>query len=125
MPSVHTVPSDFLDQEVQTETQAKRLEREAEAKAAKAKRNTKKADNWLVEQFSKLTDGSAGALGLANLAGIVGLSAFLGYRALGLYERGRLTWESVGTGVGILAAVGLVQGALGRYLYKGKKEDRS
>merc|ERR1712169_33770 len=40
-PSVHTVPSDFLDQEVQTDTQAARLEREAKAKKAKAKKETK------------------------------------------------------------------------------------
>lgn len=122
-PSVHTVPSDFLDQEIQTETQAHRIEREAEAKKVKAKKQVKKTDNWLQSQFAKLSDGSAGALGLANLAGVIGLSSFLGYKAWGLYERGRLNWQSVGLGVGILAAVGAVEGVFGRYLYKGKKDN--
>lgn len=122
-PSVHTVPSDFLDQEVQTDTQAARLEREAAAKKAKAKKETKKADNWLTAQFAKLSDGSAGALAIGNLAGVIGLSAFLGYKAWGLYERGRLGWQNVGLGVGILAAVGAAEGVFGRYLYKGKKDN--
>ena len=102
-PSVHTVPSDFLEQEIQTETQAARIEREdasreAKAKAAadRAKAKGKKADNWIVNQFSRLSDGSVGAIALANLAGVVGLSAFLGYKAWGLYDRGRLSWEKVG-----------------------------
>jgi hypothetical protein len=125
MPSVHTVSSDFPDQEVKTETQAHRLEREAEQKKVKAKRETKKADNWLTAQFAKLSDDSAGALAIANLAGVVGLSAYLGYKAWGLYERGRLSYQNVGIGVGILAAVGAAESVLGRYLYKGKKDDSS
>jgi len=129
-PSVHTVPSDFLEQNIQTGTQAARLEREEESKKAKAKAAAHKAkgraretDNWLIAQFSKLSDGSAGALGVANLAAVVGLSAFLGYKAWGLYERGRLSWETVGLGVGILAGVGAAEAVLGRYLVKGKKKD--
>merc|ERR1712169_176414 len=113
-PSVHTVPSDFLDQEVQTDTRAARLEREAKAK---------KADSWLKAQFAKLSDGSADALAIGNLAGVIGLSAFLGYKAWGLYERGHLSWQNVGLGVGILAAVGAAEGVFGRYLYKGKKDN--
>lgn len=128
-PSVHTVPSDFLEQEIKTETQAARVEREEASKkvkakkaAEKAKSKGKEADSWITEQFSKLSDGSAGALGLANLAGVVGLSAFLGYRAWGLYDHGRLTWDKVGLGVGILAGVGAVETILGRYLTKAKKD---
>jgi hypothetical protein len=125
MPSVHTVPPDFNEQEVKTETQANRIEREASAKKAKAKRDAHKADNWLQAQFSKLSDGSAGALAVANLASVVGLSSYLGYKAWGLYENGRLTWQNIGIGVGILAAVGAAESVLGRYLYKGKKEGSS
>ncbi|KAI6777628.1 uncharacterized protein J7T54_002939 [Emericellopsis cladophorae] len=125
MPSVHTVPSDFQEQDVQTETQAQRLEREAEQKKVKAKSEAKKTDNWLTEQFAKLSDGSAGALAIANLAGVVGLSAYMGYKAWGLYERGRLSYQNVGVGVGILAAVGAAEGVFGRYLYKGKKDASS
>lgn len=125
--------SDFLEQEVQTETQAERLDREAEAdaraKAEAAKKKVaakaKKADNWLTSQFSQLSDGSAGALALVNLATIIGLSSFLGYRAWGLYERGQLNWQKVGAGAGILATVGAVEAIFGKYLYQGKKGGRS
>lgn len=126
-PSVHTVPSDFMDQDVQTDTQAERLDREAEAAKAKkaaasssAKRQAKHADNWLAAHFAQLSDGSAGALAVSNLVAVVGLSSFLGYKAWGLYERGRLDWGKAGLGLGILAAVGAAEGLLGRYLYKGK-----
>lgn len=130
-PSVQTVPSDFLEQEIQTETQAARIDREEESKKAKAKAKAaaekakgraRETDNWLIAQFSKLSDGSVGALALANLAGVVGLSAFLGYKGWGLYERGRLSWESVGLGFGILAGVGVAESVLGRYLAKAKKD---
>ena len=117
------MPSDFLDQEIKTETQSQRLEREAAIKKARAKREAREADNWLQAQFSKLSDGTAGALAFANLASVVGLSSYLGYKAWGLYERGRLSWENIGLGVGILATVGAVEAIFGRFLYKGKKKE--
>ncbi|KAG5940625.1 hypothetical protein E4U59_002332 [Claviceps monticola] len=142
IPSVHTVPSDFSEQPIQTETQANRLDIEAEAEAnaeaeaeaaktkAKAKvQNAKKqtakkaheTDSWLVQQFSGLSDGSASALAVTNLAAIIGVSSYLGYKAWGLYERGNLSWKTAGVGVWILAGVGAAEAVLGRYLYKGKK----
>ncbi|KAM0561341.1 hypothetical protein ACHAPJ_003220 [Fusarium lateritium] len=126
MPSVHTVPNDFLEQDVQTETQAARLEREDEAREEKRKRDAaaakaKRTDNWLIQQFSRLSDGSATGLVIANLATVVGLSAYLGYKGWGLYEKGKLDWKAVGIGAGILASVSAAEGVVGRYLYKGKK----
>lgn len=126
MPSVHTVPNDFLEQEVQTETQAARIEREEEAQEEKSKRDSaaakaKQTDNWLIQQFSKLPDGNATGLLIANLATVVGLGAYLGYKGWGLYEKGKLDWKAVGLGAGILASVTAAEGAVGRYLYKGKK----
>jgi hypothetical protein len=130
MPSVHTVPADFLDQDIQTETQQSRLDREAaaaKAKAEKAKKEAKakakRADNWLVNQFSQLSDGSAGALAIANVVGVIGLSSYLGYKGWGLYERGRLSWETVGLGVGIMAGVGAAEAVLGSYLARGQKKN--
>ncbi|UQC90327.1 uncharacterized protein CLUP02_15857 [Colletotrichum lupini] len=126
MPSVHTVPHDFLEQEIQTETQADRVDREEKARAEadlakkKAASKARKADSWLKRQFSSLSDGTASALVVSNLVGVVGLSAFLGYKAWGLYERGRLSWQSVGLGLGILGVVGLGEGIFGSYLYKTK-----
>jgi hypothetical protein len=141
MPSVHTVNSEFLDQDVQTDTQAERRDREdaaAEAKAqreeaerkakkaaAAAKAKARRADNWLTAQFAQLSDGSASALVIANLAAVVGVSSYLGYRAWGLYDKGRLTWGNVGVGAGILGAVGAFQAVFGNYLYKGKKDNSS
>lgn len=123
-PSVRTVPSDFGEQEVQTDTQAARLEREAEEAAAraraeadlakkKARNKARKADTWLTKKFEELSDGSSGALVAANLIGLVGLSGWLGFKAWGLYDNGRLTWKSVGLGLGILGAVGAVEGVFG------------
>ncbi|KAL0944982.1 uncharacterized protein CTRU02_202869 [Colletotrichum truncatum] len=126
MPSVHTVPNDFLEQDIKTETQADRIDREEKARAEadlakkKAASKARKADSWLKRQFSSLSDGSAGALAISNLVGVVGLSAFLGYKAWGLFDRGRLTWQNVAVGVSILGAVGLGEGVIGNYLYKTK-----
>jgi hypothetical protein len=127
---VHTVPSDFADQDIKTDTQQHRIEREAKEAKAKAERakktatnKAKKADSWLTKQFSQLSDNAATGVGAANLAALVGVSSYLGYKAWMLYDKGRLTWENVGAGFGILAAVGVVQTFIGTYLYKGKKND--
>ncbi|KAL7936447.1 hypothetical protein V8C35DRAFT_295509 [Trichoderma chlorosporum] len=127
MPSVHTVRSDFLEQDIQTETQAERIRREQEAARAsqaakkRAAGKARKADSWITRQFSQLSDGSVTAIAVANFLGVVGVSGFLGYRAWGLYERSRLDWKHMGVGVGVLAAVGAVEAVLGRYLYKSKE----
>ncbi|KAK0736161.1 hypothetical protein B0T21DRAFT_440335 [Apiosordaria backusii] len=135
-PSVRTVPSDYAEQEVKTDTQAARIEREeaekkARAKAEavraeadlakkKAKSKAKKADSWLTKRFENMGDGPAGALAAANLIAVIGLSGWLGFKAWGLYERGRLSWKDVGLGLGVLGAVGAVEGAFTNYLYKAK-----
>lgn len=128
MPSVHTVPSDFMEQDVQTDTQAHRIEREADAAKAKAERarkeaaaKAKKADSWITKQVSQLSDGAASGVALANLATFVGVGSYLGYKAWNLYERGNLDGKTVGVGVGILGAVGAAQAVVGSYLYRGKK----
>lgn len=129
LPSVHTVNSDFLEQEIQTETQAHRIAREAEERAVvrvreareKATRKAQSTDSWLADYFDDLSDNAATAVVAANLAGVVSLSGFLGYKAWGLYERGRLSWQAVGLGVGVLAGVAAIEGLIGRYLYKAKK----
>ncbi|KAH8715983.1 hypothetical protein BB8028_0003g09930 [Beauveria bassiana] len=128
MPSVHTVPSDFVEQDVKTETQANRIEREAEAAKAKAERarknaaaEAKKADSWITKQVSQLSDGAASGVALANLAAFVGVGSYLGYQGWNLYQRGNLDGKAVGLGVGILAAAGAAHAVVGSYLYRGKK----
>ncbi|KAI0467731.1 major facilitator superfamily domain-containing protein [Xylaria cf. heliscus] len=134
-PSVRTVPSDFLEQDIQTSTQEKRRELEeaaanaaararAEADLAKKKssRKARRVDNALTKFFGELSEGASTAIVATNLAAVVGVSAYLGYKALGLYERGRLTWANIGIGAGVAVGVGLFEAALGGYLYKGKKK---
>lgn len=139
-PSVRTVPSDFMEQSVQTDTQALRLEREeqekleraaataahkarAEADLAKKKaaHEARKADNWLTQQFEEMSDGASSALVVGNFLAVIGLSGFLGYKAWGLYERGRLGWKHAGVGLGVLAAVGVVESVFATYMQKGGK----
>jgi hypothetical protein len=133
-PSVHTVPSDFESQEIQTETQASRVEREEEqeeeaaaararAEAAEAANKKKKrvaeeaaakkrrAEGWLARHLDGMKAGGAGAaVSIANIVAVVGLSGFLGFKAWGLYDRGRLGWKEAGLGLGVLSAVGVVEG---------------
>ncbi|KAI1255618.1 hypothetical protein MGN70_002733 [Eutypa lata] len=130
-PSVRTVPSDFNEQEIQTDTQAARHELEdaaararAEADLAKKKsrRGAGRADSVLTKWFGELSDGATSALAIGNIAAVVGLGGYLGYKGFGLYERGRLDWKSLGVGFGVVSLVGVVEGLLGGYLYKGKKK---
>ncbi|KAK8051197.1 hypothetical protein PG993_002582 [Apiospora rasikravindrae] len=127
-PSVRTVPSDFGEQEIQTETQAARRDREEEQRRAeadlakkKAAGKARKADSFLTKWFGDMNDGASAALVISNLVGVVGLSGFLGYKAWDLHARNRLSWQNVGLGLGIMGVVGAVEGVFGRYLYKGKK----
>ncbi|KAB5576306.1 hypothetical protein GE09DRAFT_620318 [Coniochaeta sp. 2T2.1] len=131
--SVHTVPSDFMEQEVKTDTQADRLRLEEEAREAadkaraeadlakkKAAHKARKADSWLTKQFESLSDGAASSIVLANFLAVVGLSGYLGYKAWGLYERGRFGWKHAGLGLGVLGIVGAFEGVFTNYLQKGK-----
>lgn len=140
-PSVRTVPSDFGSQEIQTETQATRIELEQKAKDAaeeaaarvraeadlakkKTRRGARKADNWLTKQFESLSDGSSGALVAANFIAVLGVGGWLGYKAWGLYDHGRLGWKNVGLGLGILSVVGAIESVFGGYMYKTKAKDQ-
>ncbi|KAL2163901.1 hypothetical protein VTH06DRAFT_3113 [Thermothelomyces fergusii] len=141
-PSVHTVPSDYASQEVKTETQAARIEREETAReeeaeaqarararaeadlAKKAARGggggsggARRAEGWLAKHWDTVgAGGAAGALALANVVAVVGLSGWLGFRAWGLYDRGRLGWREASIGLGVLGAVGLVEGFLVKWV---------
>lgn len=121
--SVRTVPSDFMEQSIQTDTQAERIEREdelhnladkAKAKREKAKKKAAEADNWLLSKIAALSDNQASGIVYANLAAVVGLGAVLGYKAWGLHDRGALRWSHVGVGAAIVGAVGVVEGVFSR-----------
>ncbi|KKY35575.1 putative mitochondrial intermembrane space import and assembly protein 40 [Diaporthe ampelina] len=127
--SVRTVPSDFLEQSVQTDTQQARLEREHEEQTARdkarqkkeaAKKKAARADNWILSRLAALSDGQANALAAANVALVVGLSGVLGYKAWGLHERGQFSWKTAGIGAGIVGVVGVFEGVFGRYFTKAR-----
>lgn len=121
--SVRTVPSDFLEQDIQTETQAARREREqtledkAHDKAAKAKRKARETDNWLTDKIAALSDTQATGIVYANLAAVAGLATVLGYKGWNLHERGSLSWKMLGVGAAVVGAVGVVEGVFSRYVH--------
>lgn len=112
-----------MEQDVQTDTQADRHDREDAAERARAEAylarkegsgRARKADSFLTQWFSNLSDGASTALVVGNLTAVIGLSTYLGYKAWGLYERGRLGWKSVGIGAGIIAGVSVIEAVFGR-----------
>lgn len=133
-PSVRSVPSDFMEQSIQTDTQSDRINREAElrdlaeqaekkaaelkasakVKKDKAKAKAHQADNWLVSKIASLSEGQASGIVFANLAAVVGLSAVLGYKAWGLHERNALSWKHAGIGAAVVGAVGVVESVFSR-----------
>lgn len=123
-----------MEQDVQTDTQAARIQLEDDAAAAKekakqkkeaAKTKAKKADNWLTTKIASLTEGQSSGIVTANLAAVVGLGAVLGYKAWGLHERGQFSWKTAGIGAGIVATVGVVEGFFSQYFAKARGNKRS
>jgi hypothetical protein len=108
---VSSVPSDFTTQDVQTTTQADRLEREASEVARSAERKAKEAKAKASHKASKaskrLRDNSDNPVVLGNA--VLGLALFgtLGYGAYVKYRAGEFTWKLVGIGAAVLGAFGV------------------
>ncbi|CZS89303.1 uncharacterized protein RAG0_00704 [Rhynchosporium agropyri] len=129
--SVHTVPSDFGMQSIQTETQRDRLEHEAEVieerakkayaeSKAKAEKAEKEAKAKAKKAKSNLEANKDNPVYIGNAVAVVALSAGLGFGAYRKYAAGELTWKVVGAWAGV---VGLFAGAdyyLSQYLFKNK-----
>lgn len=111
--SVHTVPADFKSQKIQTETQADRIEHEAEAAEARAK----EAADKVAKEFQKkekeakakakkvandIDRNSDNPVFIGNAVAVVALSAGLGFGAYRKYAAGELTWKVVGAWTGIV-----------------------
>ena len=89
----------------------------ASDKAREAEAQAKRADNWLTHQFAILESDHPAATKAAvvgNLVAVVGIGAFLGFRAWGLHEQGRLDWKSTATGLAVVGAVGVVESTLAK-----------
>lgn len=104
--SVHTVPSDFQQQKVQTETQAERLEQEAKAEAARAEREFAKKEQQAKEKAKKASHkikaNSDNPVFIGNAVAVVGLSGLLGFGGYRKYAAGDLTWKVVAAWTGVV-----------------------
>ena len=118
--SVHTVPSDFSEESVTTDTQASRIEREeeqaeeqAKEKAAEAKEKAAEAKKEFAEKEQQAKEKAKKVAGkiernadnpvlIANSIAVVGLSAALGFGAYRKYAAGELTWKVVGAWAGVV-----------------------
>lgn len=119
---MQSVRSDFEEQEVQTKTQADRLEREAEAKAQRASqqaskaagdakdklsKEAKKAKATLKADGQKLSENRDNPVFIANalIWGIGGLA--IGYGAYQKHSEGKLDWALAGSVAGVVGAFGV------------------
>ena len=127
-PQVHTVPSDFREQDVQTDTQRDRIEHDAAAveaqaiaaeqkakkefheKELKAKEKAKKAAN----RVEKNTDNP---VYIANAVTVVALGGALGLGAYRKYVAGELTWKVVGVWAGVVGLFAAGEVYLSKYVF--------
>ena len=112
-PHISQVPSDYQQQEIQTETQAERQRLEAEAKEKaeelkrqaglekeKAKKEAKKAANVMQEN-------SDNPVVIGNAVTIAALGGLLGFGAYRKYTTGELTWKVAGLWAGAVGLFGV------------------
>jgi phosphoenolpyruvate-protein kinase (PTS system EI component) len=112
-PHISSVPSDYESQSVKTDTQAERMEREAEVKeeakhvkeeAKQVKDRAAAKKDQAKEKIRKNADNPvvlSNAVGLAVVAGVLGIGA---YRK---YARGELTGKVVAAWAGVVGLFGL------------------
>ncbi|PVH76773.1 hypothetical protein DL98DRAFT_657235 [Cadophora sp. DSE1049] len=129
--SVHTVPSDFSSQPIQTETQRDRVEHEAEVieerakkayadSKAKAEKAEKEAKAKAKKAKSNLEANKDNPVYIGNAVAVVALSAGLGFGAYRKYAAGDLTWKVVGAWTGIVGLFAAGDYYLSQYLFKNK-----
>lgn len=120
--SVNTVPNDFNSQEIQTETQRDRIEREvADADARAAARSEEKArgkKSAAKKGASKVKANSDNPVVVANLVASIGLGGFLGFGAYRKYVAGELTWKAVGVYAGVVGLFGIGDYFVSQALFK-------
>jgi len=120
--SVHTVPSDFSSQAIQTETQANRIDHEAEQIESRTRSAKDKAKDAKKSKKgrSRLEENSDNPVFIGNAVAVVALSAGLGFGAYRKYAAGELTWKLVGGWMGVVGAFAFGDYWLSSYLFKNK-----
>lgn len=117
-PHIGTVNSDYQTSDIKTDTQRERMEHErsdrelkeeAERVAQAAKQKAQRA-----KELAKKNSDNPVLVGNAVLMGVV--AAVLGYGAYKRYQTGPVSWQTVGGWVGVIAAVGLADTFVSRWL---------
>ncbi|CDM28213.1 unnamed protein product [Penicillium roqueforti FM164] len=117
-PHVQTVESDFLEQDVQTTTQAERIEREADEKKREDEEK-KKAKTHKVKS-SSLCGNTSNPVFIANAAIATLVGAGLGFGAYKQHARGNLSWELVGLSAGAVGIFGTVDYFVSKWFLQNK-----
>jgi len=126
---VHTVPSDFTSHSVTTDTQASRLEREAEQFEAKAEEEAKKLKKEFAEKeqaakakakksAGKIQRNSDNPVLIGNAVAVTVLSAGLGFGAYKKYAAGEFTWKLFAAWTGVVGLFAAGDFYLSHYLFK-------
>ncbi|KXG52458.1 uncharacterized protein PGRI_087420 [Penicillium griseofulvum] len=121
-PHVQTVESGFLENDVQTTTQAERIERESEEKE-KEKRETeekKKRAKTQKVKSSGICENSSNPVFIANAAIATVVGAGLGFGAYKQHARGNLSWEMVGLSAGAVGIFGAVDYFVSKWFLQNK-----
>lgn len=112
-PHVSSVPSDFSEQPVQTETQAERerLEQQARQRAAdlKEKAALKKAHakKRAAADWNTIKANSDNPVFVGNAVTIAALGGLLGFGAYRKHQAGELTWKVAGLWAGAVGLFGV------------------
>lgn len=118
--SVHTVPSDWQSQDVQTKTQRERLtiERELDEIKARSEEEYARAKKMGKKGARKIKANSENPIFVANALAVIGLSGALGFGAYRKYVGGELTWKVVGAWAGIVGLFGVGDFYLSQYVFR-------
>ncbi|KAI2824466.1 hypothetical protein CBS63078_10478 [Aspergillus niger] len=116
-----TVDPDFLKQNVQTTTQAERIEREEEEREAYEERKAKsKAKAKAKAKASSVRSNAHNPVYLGNAVLLALTGAGLGYGAYRKHAAGQLSWELIGWCSGAVGAFGAVDYFVSKWLLQNK-----
>ncbi|CAG8039568.1 unnamed protein product [Penicillium salamii] len=119
-PHIQTVEADFLEQDVQTSTQAERIEREAEEKEKRKREESEKKAKARKSKSSGISNNTTNPVFLANAAIATLVGAGLGFGAYKQHARGNLSWELVGLSAGAVGAFGVVDYFVSKWFLQNK-----
>lgn len=106
---MQSVDAEFLEQDVQTTTQAERIEREAAEKEKQREREeAEKKAKARKAKASGIRGNTSNPVFLANAAIATLVGAGLGFGAYRQHVQGKLSWEVVGLSAGAVGVFGAV-----------------